>query len=92
MKRRIDLILTLVAVLLLLSPVLMVSMFVKLTSKGPVLYLSDRVGKSNVIFKMPKFRSMKVDTPAVATHLLADPKSVLMGNYNYEKKVNFCRT
>ena len=77
MKRLIDLILTLVAVLLLLLPVLMVSMLVKLTSKGPVLYWSDRVGKSNVVFKMPKFRSMKVDAPVVATHLLADPKSVL---------------
>ena len=77
MKRLIDLILTMVAVLLILLPVLVVSMLVKLTSKGPVLYWSHRVGKSNVIFEMPKFRSMKVDTPAVATHLLADPKSVL---------------
>jgi len=77
MKRLIDLILTLVAALLLLLPVLMVSMLVKLTSKGPVLYWSDRVGKNNAIFKMPKFRSMKVDTPVVATHLLSDPKSVL---------------
>ena len=76
MKRFIDLILTLVAVLLLLLPVFMVSVLVKLTSKGPVLYWSDRVGKYNNIFKMPKFRSMKVDTPVVATHLLADPKSV----------------
>jgi O-antigen biosynthesis protein WbqP len=77
MKRLIDLILALVAAVLLLLPVLMVFMLVKLTSKGPVLYWSDRVGKSNVIFKMPKFRSMKVDTPEVATHLLADPKNVL---------------
>jgi O-antigen biosynthesis protein WbqP len=77
MKRLVDLILTSVAVLLLLLPVLMVAVLVKLTSKGPVLYWSDRVGKSNGIFKMPKFRSMKVDTPVVATHLLPDPKSVL---------------
>jgi O-antigen biosynthesis protein WbqP len=77
MKRLIDLILTLVAALLLLLPVFMVSVLVKLTSKGPVLYWSDRVGKNNAIFKMPKFRSMKVDTPVVATHLLGDPKSVL---------------
>jgi O-antigen biosynthesis protein WbqP len=76
-KRLVDLILSLVAVLLLLLPVLMVAMLVKLTSKGPVLYWSDRVGKYNGIFKMPKFRSMLVDTPVVATHLLADPKSVL---------------
>jgi O-antigen biosynthesis protein WbqP len=77
MKRFVDLILTLVAALLLLLPVSMLAVLVKLTSKGPVLYWSDRVGKSNGIFKMPKFRSMKVDTPIVATHLLADPKSVL---------------
>jgi O-antigen biosynthesis protein WbqP len=77
MKRLVDLILTLVAALLLLLPVLMISMLIKLTSKGPVLYWSDRVGKYNGIFKMPKFRSMKVDTPLVATRLLADPKSVL---------------
>ena len=77
MKRLADLIMTLVASLWLLLPVLIVSVLVKLTSKGPVLYWSDRVGKNNAIFKMPKFRSMKVDTPVVATHLLADPKSVL---------------
>jgi O-antigen biosynthesis protein WbqP len=77
MKRLIDLILTLVAVLLLLLPVIMFSVLVKLTSKGPVLYWSDRVGRNNSIFKMPKFRSMKIETPAVATHLLVDPGSVL---------------
>jgi len=77
MKRLIDLILTLVAAVLLLLPVLIVSLLVKLTSKGPVLYWSDRVGENNTIFKMPKFRSMVVDTPAVATHLLTDPKSFL---------------
>ena len=77
MKRLIDLILTLVTALLLLLPVFVVAGLVKLTSKGPVLYWSDRVGKNNTIFKMPKFRSMKVDTPVVATHLLSDPTSVL---------------
>jgi O-antigen biosynthesis protein WbqP len=72
-----DLTLALVATLLLLLPISIVSLLVKFTSKGPVLYWSDRVGKNNVIFTMPKFRSMKVDTPVVATHLLADPKSIL---------------
>jgi len=76
MKRLIDLTLTFVAMLFFLLPVIIVSVVVKLTSKGPVLYWSDRVGKNNAIFKMPKFRSMKLDTPLVATHLLADPKSV----------------
>jgi len=77
MKRIIDLILMLVASLLLLLPLLMVAVLVKLTSRGPVLYWADRVGQNNTIFKMPKFRSMKVDTPVIATHLLSDPKSVL---------------
>jgi len=52
-------------------------MIVKLTSKGPIIYWSDRVGLHNNVFKMPKFRSMRVDTPAVATHLLADPEQFL---------------
>jgi O-antigen biosynthesis protein WbqP len=56
---------------------LLVAMAVRLTSKGPALYWSDRVGRNNVIFKMPKFRSMLVGTPAVATHLLANPKAHL---------------
>jgi len=77
MKKLFDLTLAIFVALILLTPILIVAVFVKLTSKGPVLYWSDRVGKNNAIFKMPKFRSMKVDTPAVATHLLADPKSVL---------------
>jgi O-antigen biosynthesis protein WbqP len=63
---------------LLLAPITVVALLVRLTSPGPVLNWSDRVGQRNKIFKMPKFRSIRVDTPAVATHLLAaDPKSVL---------------
>ena len=77
MKRSFDLLLALVASVILVLPVLLVAIAVRLSSKGPALYWSDRVGIDNVIFKMPKFRSMKVDTPAVATHLLDDPKSVL---------------
>ena len=77
MKRLFDLSLAVIASLLLLLPTVVVAIVVKLTSKGPALYWSDRVGQNNVIFRMPKFRSMKVDTPAVATHLLADPNSVL---------------
>ncbi len=77
MKRLFDLILAVVAIVILLLPIIIVAFLVRLTSKGPVLYWSDRVGVNNAIFKMPKFRSMKIDTPAVATHLLADPKSVL---------------
>jgi O-antigen biosynthesis protein WbqP len=76
-KRLVDLTLTFVAVLCFLLPLIVITASIKFTSKGPVLYWSDRVGKNNTIFKMPKFRSMKVDTPVVATHLLADPKSFL---------------
>jgi O-antigen biosynthesis protein WbqP len=77
MKRLMDLIGGIIALLLLAVPILFVGILVKLTSKGSVLYWSDRVGRHNVIFKMPKFRTMRMDTPAVATHLLPDPKSFL---------------
>ena len=77
MKRLFDLALGLCAALVLALPVLLVAVLVRLTSSGPALYWSDRVGKGNRIFRMPKFRSMRVGTPAVATHLLADPKAHL---------------
>lgn len=77
MKRLFDLSLALVAGIVLLLPLLAVALLVRLTSAGPVLYWSDRVGRGNKIFKMPKFRSMRIGTPAVATHLLGDPKAHL---------------
>jgi O-antigen biosynthesis protein WbqP len=77
MKRLFDVVLGCLAALVLFVPVLLVAVAVRLTSKGPALYWSDRVGRNNVIFKMPKFRSMRVGTPAVATHLLANPKAHL---------------
>ena len=77
MKRLFDLTVSLSAVLILMIPITLVAIIVKLTSTGPVLYWSNRVGKDNVIFQMPKFRTMQVDTPAVATHLLANPSSFL---------------
>ncbi|WP_300320240.1 sugar transferase [Accumulibacter sp.] len=77
LKRLVDLLLACVAAVVLLLPVCLVALAVKLTSPGPVLYWSDRVGRHNRIFRMPKFRSMRVGTPAVATHLLADPASFL---------------
>ena len=73
MKRIFDLVLALVAGLLLALPVFMVMLAVRLTSPGPALYWSDRVGRHNRLFKMPKFRSMRIDAPAVATHLLSNP-------------------
>lgn len=77
MKRIFDLGLALFAFCILLLPIALVALFVKMTSKGPVVYWSDRVGIHNKIFKMPKFRTMRVDTPAVATHLLTNPKQFL---------------
>jgi len=76
-KRIFDLCLSCLAVMLLLIPFLLVWLLVKMTSVGPALYWSDRVGRNNLIFKMPKFRSMSVDTPAVATHLLSNPQQFL---------------
>ncbi len=73
MKRLFDFALALVALSLLALPILIVALAVRMTSPGPVLYWSDRVGRNNRVFKMPKFRSMRIDTPAVATHLLQDP-------------------
>jgi O-antigen biosynthesis protein WbqP len=77
MKRVFDILLGCLAALILFVPVLLMAIAVRLTSKGPALYWSDRVGRNNVIFEMPKFRSMRVGTPAVATHLLADARSHL---------------
>ena len=77
MKRTLDLLLVLAAALVLAVPLAVVAILVRLTSSGPALYWSDRVGRNNQIFKMPKFRSMRVGTPAVATHLLANPASHL---------------
>jgi O-antigen biosynthesis protein WbqP len=77
MKRLLDITLTLFACLLLALPMLLTALAVRLTSPGPALYWSDRVGRGNRIFKMPKFRSMRIDTPAVATHLLERPEQWL---------------
>ena len=73
MKRFFDITCSLLALMVLAIPMLIVALLVKLTSKGPVLYWSDRVGRNNMIFRMPKFRTMRTDTPAVATHLLDEP-------------------
>jgi len=77
MKRIFDFIVAICITSLLIIPLLIIALLVKLSSLGSVLYWSDRVGRNNQIFKMPKFRSMKIDTPEVATHLLANPSSVL---------------
>jgi O-antigen biosynthesis protein WbqP len=77
MKRLFDLILVLVISVVLSIPMLLIAVLVKFTSKGLVLYWSDRVGRNNNIFRMPKFRSMQINTPSVATHLLNNPDKYL---------------
>jgi O-antigen biosynthesis protein WbqP len=77
MKRLFDITCSLSALLILGIPMLVVALLVKLTSKGAVLHWSDRIGRDNAIFKMPKFRTMRTDTPNVATHLLGDPDAYL---------------
>lgn len=77
MKRLFDFTVSLVALIVLSVPILVLALLVKLTSKGPVLYWSDRVGRNNTMFRMPKFRTMRIETPAVATHLLSNSDSYL---------------
>lgn len=77
MKRVLDLTFAFLIGLILLIPIICVAIVVSMTSIGPTIYWSDRVGKNNKIFRMPKFRTMQVDTPAVATHLLGEPDRYL---------------
>jgi O-antigen biosynthesis protein WbqP len=77
MKRVFDLFFAMSTFFVLLIPFIVVVILVALTSKGPTLYWSDRIGRFNQVFKMPKFRTMRVDTPALATHLLTNPEQYL---------------
>jgi O-antigen biosynthesis protein WbqP len=77
MKRLFDFCVALFAGLIFVIPLLCVAVMVRITSPGPALYWSDRVGRKNRLFRMPKFRSMRTDTPAVATHLLGNPDAYL---------------
>jgi len=83
MKRLTDCIFGTVALTMFLIPLLLLALLVRITSPGPALYWSDRIGRHNRIFKMPKFRSMRIDTPPVATHLLQNPDQWLtpMGSF-----------
>ncbi len=76
-KRLFDVLLAGLAGLWLLLPLLLLALWVRATSKGPALYWSARVGRNNVLFNMPKFRTMRLGTPVLATHLLTDPQSAL---------------
>ena len=86
LKRFFDLILALILLLVLSIPILLIALAIKLTSKVPVLYWSDRVGVNNSIFKMLKFRTMRVNTPAVATHLMENPEDYLIPGGEFLRK------
>jgi O-antigen biosynthesis protein WbqP len=75
MKRIFDLILALIILMLFLAPLFLIAFSVRLSSNGPILYWSNRVGRNNHIFSMPKFRTMRIGTPVVATHLLKNPEA-----------------
>lgn len=77
MKRLFDVWFVLILSTLSIIPMMVIGLLVRLTSPGPILYWSDRVGRENRLFKMPKFRSMRVNAPAVATHLMTDPDRYL---------------
>ena len=77
LKRFVDLILCGVLLAVLVFPMALIALAVRFTSKGPILYWSDRVGRDNSIMRMPKYRSMRIDTPQLATHLLSDPRAYL---------------
>ena len=77
MKRFFDIIISFVLVLILFLPMVIICLFIIITSRGPMLYWSDRVGKNSVIFKMPKFRTMKAKTPDLPTHLMLSPSDYL---------------
>jgi len=77
MKRIFDVVLSVIILIVLILPMLLIALLIRLTSDGQTLYWSDRVGKNGVLFKMPKFRSMQVNTPIVATHLIKQPDKFL---------------
>lgn len=86
LKRIFDLILALIAASILLIPFCVLATLVRITSPGPVLYWSKRVGRFDILFEMPKFRSMRIDAPVVATHLLSDPTKWLTPIGNFLRK------
>jgi len=77
LKRICDVLLSLLLLCFLSIPMIIIALIVKLTSKGPALYWSNRVGINNTIFRMPKFRTMRLDAPEMATHLMDDPSLYL---------------
>lgn len=86
MKRFFDLVVVIISALIFAIPMLVVAVAVGLTSKGPILYWSKRVGKNNRLFNMPKFRTMRVDTPVLPTHLLGNPDAYLTSIGSFLRK------
>jgi O-antigen biosynthesis protein WbqP len=85
-KRLFDIVLSLILLVILVIPMILIAVLVKFSSKGKALYWSNRVGKDNTIFKMPKFRTMITNTPAVPSHMLQNPESILTPNGNFLRK------
>lgn len=88
MKRLFDLILAMILLVILIIPMFFLGLLIKSKSKGPILYWSDRIGRNNKLFSMPKFRSMHVETPAVATHLLNNPDRYLTSFGKFLRKTS----
>ncbi len=86
MKRLVDCFLSIISLAITFFPILLISLLVKFTSKGPIIHWSRRIGKNNQPFLMPKFRTMRIDTPQVATHLLEDPDKWLTPIGGYLRK------
>lgn len=88
MKRFFDIVFSLILITLLLVPILVIAFGVFVSSKGPILYWSNRIGKNNIEFRMPKFRTMNIDTPEIATHALDDVDSYLSPIGNFLRKTS----
>ncbi len=86
MKRLFDISLALLLSVLLCVPIALIALVIRRTSAGPAIHWSNRVGRNNTIFRMPKFRSMRTDTPAVATHLLEGPDQYVTPVGRYLRK------
>ena len=89
MKRILDLILALVLIVLLSIPMLVIAALIKLMSKGPAIFWTDRIGVNNRIFKMAKFRTMRIATPQLATHLMKNPEDYLIPGGEFLRKYSF---
>lgn len=88
MKRLFDLLFGMLSLIIMIIPLILLSIGIKLTSEGPVLFWSKRVGRNNIIFEMPKFRTMKINTPMIATHLIEEPELFLTSFGKFLRKTS----